>query len=272
MNHSISPTIKEHNVKPAAVWNSGGLAYDEISRSVGDAIEHCVSRFAPQAGEKILDVATGTGWTARRVAQHGAKVTGIDFGSDLIAAAKRLAGQLELKLDFRVGDAERLPFADGEFDGVISTFGVMFATRPEQAAGELARVCRKSGRLALATWLPDSNVFQMFTVMKPYLQAAASAPPSPFEWGRPERVRELLERNFDLRFERGKSQYHVTDGGAAWRMFETGYGPTRSLAASLDDQRLQQFKKDFIALHDRFRTELGVTMPRDYLVAIGVRR
>jgi hypothetical protein len=72
-----------------------------------------------------------------------------------------------------------------------------------------------------------------------------------------------------LRFERG---YHVTDGDAAWRMFETGYGPTKSLAASLDNQRLQQFKQDFIALHDRFRTERGVTMPRDYLVAIGVRR
>jgi SAM-dependent methyltransferase len=272
MNYSIEPQIEEHNLRPAAVWNSGGAAYDEISRSVADAIEHCVSRLAPQVGEKILDVATGTGWTARRIARYGAKVTGVDLGADLIAAAKRLAEEQELRLDFRVGDAERLPYSDGEFDAVVSTFGVMFATRPEQAAAELARVCRNGGRLAMATWLSDSSIFQMFMVMKPYLPAVSSPPPSPFEWGRPERVRELLGRDFDLRFEQGKSQLHVSDGGAAWQMFEAGYGPTRSLAAGLDEQRRQQLERDFIAFHDRFRTELGVTMPRDYLVTIGVRR
>jgi SAM-dependent methyltransferase len=272
MTHSDKPIIEEHNARPAAVWNSGGAAYDEVSRSVADAIEHCVSRLAPQAGEKILDVATGTGWTARRLAQRGARVVGIDLGSDLIEAAKRHAGQQELRIDFRVGDAERLPFADGDFDAVVSTFGVMFATRPEQAAAEIARVCRKGGRLALTTWLPDSNVFQMFMVMKPYLPAVPSPPPSPFEWGRPERVRKLLGREFDLRFEQGRSQYHVPDGEAAWRMFETGYGPTRSLAAGLDDDRRRQLKQDFIVLHERFRTELGITMPRDYLVTVGVRR
>jgi SAM-dependent methyltransferase len=272
MSQSDKPAIEEHNVRPATVWNSGGSAYDEISRSVGDAIEHCISRLAPQAGEQILDVATGTGWTARRIAQCGAKVAGVDLGSDLIAAARQFAGQLGLKIDLRIGDAERLPFADGEFDAVISTFGVMFATRPEQAARELVRVCRRGGRLALATWLPDSNVFHMFMVMRPYLPAVVPPLPSPFEWGRPERLRELLGRDFDLRFEQGRSQYHVKDGGAAWQMFETGYGPTRSLAAGLDHQRRQQLRQEFIALHDRFRTELGVTMPRDYLVTIGERR
>jgi SAM-dependent methyltransferase len=240
MTHSDKPMIEEHNARSAAVWNSGGAAYDEISRSVADAIEHCVSRLAPQAGEKILDVATGTGWTARRLAQHGARVVGIDLGPDLIEAARRYAGQQKLRIEFRVGDAERLPFADDDFDAVVSTFGVMFATRPERAAAEIARACRKGGRLALTTWLPGSNVFQMFMAMKPYLPPVASPPPSPFEWGRPERVRELLGREFDLRFEQGRSQYHVANGEAAWRMFETGYGPTRSLAAGLDDDRRRQ--------------------------------
>ena len=87
------------------------------------------ARFAPQAGEKILDIATGTGWTARRIAQHGANVTGIDLGTDLIAAAKRVAAQLEFKIDFRVGDAERLPFADGKFDAVISRLSFASRTR-----------------------------------------------------------------------------------------------------------------------------------------------
>ena len=265
--------VETHNERSAAIWNAGGAAYEEISRSIADAIEHCVSRLAPQAGEAILDVATGTGWTARRLAERGVgRVVGVDLGPDLIEAARRHPSQQGLRIDFRVADAERLPFADGEFDAVVSTFGVMFTTRPEQAAAELGRVCRTGGRLALVTWLPDSNVFQMFLAMKPYMAAVATPPPSPFEWGRPERVAELLGRAFDLRFERGTSQYHVTDGEAAWRMFETGYGPTRSLAASLDADRREQLRADFIALHERFRTPLGVTMPRDYLVTLGIRK
>src|SRR5687768_4957694 len=227
--------IEAHNERPAAVWNAGGAAYDDLSRWIADAIEHGVSRLAPRAGEKILDVATGTGWTARRVAQLGATTTGNDFGPDLVAAARRLAAAQQLAIDWQVADAERLPFADGEFDAVISTFGVMFAARPERAAQELARVCRSGGRLVLVTWLPDDNVFEMFKVMKPYMPTATV--PSPFEWGRPDRVRELLAGAFELRFEQGTNQLHVTDGAAAWRLLVTGYGPTASLAASLDPSR-----------------------------------
>jgi SAM-dependent methyltransferase len=273
---TVDPIIEPHNAGSAAVWNAGGAAYDELSRWIADAIEHAVSRLAPRAGEKILDVATGTGWTARRIAQHGAETTGIDFGPDLIAAAQRIAAAQQLAIHWRVADAERLPFADGAFDAVISTFGVMFVARPERAAQELARVCRRGGRLALVAWLADSNVFEMFKVMKPYLPVAVAPAPSPFEWGRPERVRELLEDNFDLRFEEGVNQLHLTDGEAAWRLLSTGYGPTASLAASLDLPRREALRRDLIAFHERFRitfgTTLGITMPRTYLVALGVRR
>jgi SAM-dependent methyltransferase len=262
--------IEAHNERSAAVWNTGGAAYDDLSRWIADAIEHGVSRLAPRAGEKVLDVATGTGWTARRVAQLGAKATGIDFGPDLIAAAERLAAAPQLAIDWQVADAERLPFADGAFDAVISTFGVMFVARPERAAQELARVCRSGGRLLLVTWLPDDNVFEMFRVMKPYLPAAAV--PSPFDWGRPERVCELLAGSFELRFEEGTNQLHLTDGEAAWRLLVAGYGPTASLAASLDPPRREALQRDLIRFHERFRTALGITMPRRYLVALGVRR
>jgi SAM-dependent methyltransferase len=269
---STDAGIEAHNAKSAAVWNTGGAAYDHLSRWIADAIEHGVSRLAPRPGEKILDVATGTGWTARRVAQLGARTTGIDFGPDLIAAAARLAAAQQLAIDWRVADAERLPFADGEFDAVISTFGVMFVARPERAAQELARVCRRGGRLALVAWLPDGNVFEMFKVMKPYVPVPATPVPSPFEWGRTERVRELLAGAFDLRFEEGTNQLHVADGEAAWQLLVTGYGPTASLAASLDPSRREALQRDLIAFHERFRTELGITMPRRYLVALGVRR
>jgi SAM-dependent methyltransferase len=148
----------------------------------------------------------------------------------------------------------------------------MFATRQEDAAAELARVCRKGGRIALTTWTPDGNVFGMFGVMKRYMPAPASpAPRSPFEWGRAERVRELLGKAFELRFERATSYYREPSAEAAWTTFSNGYGPTKALAAGLDPDRRAALRHDFIAFHEAFATELGVCVPREYLLTVGVR-
>jgi SAM-dependent methyltransferase len=265
--------IQPHNEKPAAVWSSGGADYDQISRGIADSIEHCVLRLAPKPGERILDLATGTGWTSRAVARHGATVTGADIAADLIAAARERAKAEDLSIDYRTGDAERLPFADGEFDAVVSTCGIMFASRPEAAVAEVARVVRKGGRVAITTWLPDSNLFKMFMVMKPYMPAPPNpAPPSPFEWGRAERVRKLMGGAFALQFERGTSFYREPSGEAAWNTFSTGYGPTKALAGSLGEARRAELRRDFIAFHDGFPTELGICVPREYLLSVGVRR
>ena len=269
----MEENIQPHNRKSANVWNSGGARYEEISRGIADSIEHCVLRLAPLAGEKILDLATGTGWTSRLVARRGAHVTGVDIGTELVASAAERARAEGLDIAYRVGDAESLPFDDGAFDAAISTCGIMFASRPEVASEELARVCRKGGRIALTTWLPDSNLFRMYLVMKPYMAPPPDpAPPSPFEWGRAERVRALLGGKFDLKFEEGVSFYREPSAEAAWETFSNGYGPTRSLAASLDDERRAALKRDFIAFHDGFRTDLGICVPRTYLVTHGVRR
>lgn len=269
----MDSTIQSHNQKPAAVWSSGGGAYDAVSRGIADSIEHCVLRLNPKPGERILDLATGTGWTSRVVARRGAKVVGADIASDLVEAAKARAKAEGLDIEYRIGDAEQLPFADGEFDAVISTCGIMFATRQESAASELGRVCRKGGRIALTTWLSDSNLFKMFQVMKPYMAPPPTpAPPSPFEWGRTERIKELLGRDFDLKFEKGVSHYREPNGEAAWTTFSTGYGPTKSLAASLDDARRAELRRDFIAFHDGFPTDLGICVPREYWVTIGLRK
>jgi SAM-dependent methyltransferase len=266
------PSIQPHNERPAAVWSAGGHDYNAISRGIADSIEHCVLRLNPRRGERILDLATGTGWTSRVVARRGATVVGVDIAAEMLDAARGFAAAEQLPIEYHVGDAEDLPFEDGSFDAVVSTCGVMFATRPEAAARELARVCRKGGRLALTTWLSDGNLFKMFQVMKPYMAPPPQpAPPSPFEWGNPDRVRDRLGRAFELKFERGVSYYREPSGEAAWDTFSTGYGPTKALAASLDPDRREALKADFVAFHNGFPTPLGICVPREYWLTVGVR-
>jgi ubiquinone/menaquinone biosynthesis C-methylase UbiE len=147
----MSAQIMDHNLKAAAMWGSGGRAFDEISRSVASAIEHCVTRLQPKPGEQIADIATGTGWTSRLVARSGAQVTGVDIAEGMLAGAREIAQEQGLAIDYRLGDAEALPFDDGTFDAVISTFGVMFAPDQSRAAAELARVCKRGGAAQFRT-------------------------------------------------------------------------------------------------------------------------
>jgi len=186
---------------------------------------------------------------------------------------KTLGGENVGKLYYRDGweGAESLLFEDGAFDAVVSTFGVMFASRPEAAAAELARVCRPGGRIALTTWLSDSNLFKMFEVMRRYMAPPARAARSPFEWGAIDRLRELLGAAFDLRFERGTSYYRQPSADAAWETFSNGYGPTRALATSLADAQREALRADFTAFHANFPTDLGICVPREYWLTVGTR-
>jgi SAM-dependent methyltransferase len=252
--------ILSHNERAAATWGSGGRDYDRISEGVSNALTHLINRIDPQQGERFPDVATGTGLAARLLSSRGATVTGVDIGAGVIEAAKTLAPEIE----FRVADAEALPFDDASFDAVTSTFGVMFVAQPETTAREMARVCRRGGRLGLLTWVPEGAVTGIFQTMRPYMPPPpANPPPSPFEWGRPERVRELLGDEFELRSETGTTTLRMPDGDSVWELFVTGYGPTKSLAANLDPERPGRL---------RARFHRGIAMPRDYLVTIGYRR
>ncbi len=271
----MSEAIQAHNTKAANTWSSAGEHYDDISRSISDAIEHCIQRLAPAGKERVLDLACGTGWTSRAVlgVAPNALVTGADIADGLLGAARARARAANLSIDYELADAERLPYANGAFDVVVSTFGIMFTAKPEVAAAELARVCKKGGRIGLTTWLPDSTVFEMFTVMKAYMPSPPSPPPpSPFAWGKRERVIELLAEHFDLGFEEGISTTRAPSAEAAWEWWLRCYGPIRTLAANLDDERRLAFKKDMIAFHDRYKSELGIAAPRKYLVTIGRRK
>lgn len=267
--------VQPQNLKAQAVWNSPAGRYDDISRSIADAIEHAVERLQPRAGERILDLATGTGWASRVLAQRfaGVKVTGVDIAEQMLHHARTTAATLGLDIDYRHADAERLPFADGAFDGVVSTFGVMFAGNQESAAAELARVVRKGGRVVLATWRHDGNVFHMFGVMKRFMPPPPQpAPASPFAWGRRERLEELLGPSFELQIEEGTNWFRYASGEQAWNLWVNHYGPARALAASLDDARRAQFRDAMIAWHESFGGELGHEQPRQYVITRAVRK
>lgn len=271
----MNNVVQSHNLKAQTVWNSPGGRYDEISRSISDAIEHAVERLQPKRGDRILDVATGTGWGSRVAAARfpSVRVTGADIAEQMLEHARLTAIMQGLDIDYHQADAEKLPYADGAFDCAISTFGVMFVGKPEAAAAELARVVKRGGRLVLATWKNDSNVFRMFGVMKKFMPAPPQPPPpSPFEWGKIERIKELLGDGFDLAFEEGTNRFRYASGERAYDLWVNHYGPAKSLAASLDDARREEFKRDMIAWHETFGSALGYEQPRDYLITYGVRR
>jgi SAM-dependent methyltransferase len=275
MEAEMNDMVQAHNEKARSVWNAPGGRYDEISRSIADAIEHAVTRLEPAAGERVLDLATGTGWASRIVAQRfpGAVVTGVDIAEQMLEYARATAAKQELAIEYRHGDAEKLPFADGSLDAVVSTFGVMFAGRPEAAASELARVVKRGGRVVLATWKDDSNVANMFGVMKKFMPAPAQpAPPSPFAWGRRERLQELFGASFDLSFEEGTNRFRYGSGEKAWNLWVNHYGPTKSLAASLDDGRREELKSAMVAWHETFASSLGYEQPRTYVITRAIRK
>ncbi|MBO6539198.1 MAG: class I SAM-dependent methyltransferase [Rhizobiaceae bacterium] len=269
--HGTSNQIQPHHEAPARMWGLGGHHYDDVSFAISDALAHAAKRLAAQAGETVLDVATGTGWSARNAARSGANVTGIDISDELLAAARDLAPSA-LSLGFRCADAERLPFDDGAFDRVISTFGVMFAANQQRAADELARVCKPGGRLVLATWVPGGSVAQFFGIVGKH---AGDPPPeqSPLAWGDPEHVRSLLGEAFELTFESGTSHDYYDGVQEIWDWYVRGFGPVRQLANTLDAKALAAFRADVGDYHRHYLTSAGLLhVKRDYLLVTGTRR
>src|SRR5215469_10932255 len=184
----LADQIKQHQQR---IWSTGD--FSRVARPTTIVGERLCESVDLRAGQRVLDIATGSGNTALAAARRYCEVTGVDFVPSLLDRARERAAAERLDIDFREADAESLPFPDASFDVVLSTFGVMFAPDQTRAASELLRVCRPGGRIGLTAWTPGS------------LMAAAQAtagrfapfPPvpgarSPIEWGTETRVRELL--------------------------------------------------------------------------------
>lgn len=262
----------EEREAASKLWGSGGGDYDLISFMLSDALAHAAQRLAPVKDEFVLDVGTGTGWTARNLARFGARVVGIDVSQDLLGHARLLSAHCHPSIEFQKADAQELPFENGEFDAVASTFGVMFAPDHVQAARELARVCRKGGRLALTTW-PTGFFTNFFAMTGKY---STDPPPAqaPVLWGDPAHLRSLLGEHFDLVFEEGTSRSYHPNAEQISDWYMNGFGPVRELYASLDAAGKKSFYADLVAFHEEegVRTEAGLRMERNYLLTYGVRR
>ena len=224
------------------------------------------------AGQRVLDVAAGNGNASLAAARRGCEVTATDYVGALLEGTARRAAAEGLSIQCREADAEALPCADGEWDVVLSTFGVMFTPNQERAAGELRRVCRPGGRIGLTNWTPTGFIGQMFKVVGGHVPPPAGIR-SPLQWGTEDRLRELFDgcdvsaptRQFIFRY---RSAEHWLD------TFRTYYGPMHKAFAALDAGKQVSLAEDLLGLAQRFNTATdgGMTAPSEYLeVVIKVR-
>lgn len=259
--------IKE---RQQATWASGDYAVIGTTlQIVGETLCEAVD---VAAGSRVLDVAAGNGNASLAAARRGGVVTATDYVDGLLQQARRRAEADGLRIETRVADAEALPFDDGSFDTVLSTFGVMFTPNPERTASELARVCRHGGRMGVANWTPQGFVGQMFKIVGQHVPPPAGVP-SPLAWGTEERLQELfsdaakidvVRRHFVFRF-RSAVDYFET--------FKEYYGPLVKAWGALDADGQASLRERLVALaedNDRSTTS-SLAVPSEYLEAVITR-
>jgi len=265
--------LRELRDKQQQVWSSGD--YNRIAAITVPVAEHLVEVAAVAPVERVLDVATGTGHVALAAARRSAVVSGIDYVPSLIDTARLRAAAEELTVDFRLADAESLPYADGSFDVVLSSIGVMFAADHARAASELVRVARSGGRIALASWTPDGFVGGILAAVGRHVSPPAGAQPAT-RWGVESVVAELLgDQVRDVRSATATVRQRFARAEDFADLFLTYYGPTYSAANRLDDEGRKSLRRDLVALAESFAEEsTGGSIATDwqYRIVTAVRR
>lgn len=267
-----TPDLAAIKQRQQATWASGD--YHMIGTQILIVSEMLIEALDVHSTERVLDVATGSGNAALAAARRGCSVVGVDYVPALLARARRRAEAEGLVAEFVEGDAEALPFKDGSFDVVSSVFGSMFAPNQEQAASELARVCRPGGRVGIVAHTPDGFIGNLFKTNAKHVPPPAGLR-SPIQWGTEERLRELFGDSIaELRVE--KSHYVFRDRSPQhfveyWRRY---YGPTLKAFEAVGEAGRAAFEADLLDLIARFNTADDGTMvvPSEYLKAVIVRR
>jgi len=254
--------------KQQAAWAAGDYAV--IGTTLQIVGESLCEALDLRAGQRVLDVAAGNGNATLAAARRWCDVVSTDYVPALLERARARAGAEGLAVQFEQADAENLPYEEGAFDVVLSTFGVMFTPNQEQAAAELARVCKPGGKIGLANWTPASFIGEVFKLIGRYIPPAPGVRP-PSLWGTEERLRELFgsriaslqapRRNYMFRY---RSPRHWLD------TFRTYYGPMHKAFAALDAGRQESLAEDLLGLAKRFNsaTDGSMVAPSEYLEAV----
>jgi ubiquinone/menaquinone biosynthesis C-methylase UbiE len=255
-----------------ATWTAGD--FGRIAKGYERGAGEFIGRLGIKLGDRVLDVATGTGNLAIPAARCGALVTGVDIAPNLIEQARVNAEQEGLEIGFDVGDAEELGYEDGAFDAVVTMFGAMFAARPDRAAAELIRVTRSGGKIAMANWTPTGFIGQMFRTVGRHVPPPGGIP-SPILWGSEIEVNARLRKGVrsltltprTITFEYPFSATETVN------LFRRWYGPTVRAFASLDENGQRALQADLEALwNENNRATDGTTrVESEYLEVIAVK-
>jgi SAM-dependent methyltransferase len=242
--------------------------HDRLAAVLEPVEEELVHRLAPKDGERWLDLATGTGAIAARAARAGADVTGIESAEPILERARDDAQEAGLAIRFDLGDVEYLPYDDGEFDVLVSNFGIIFAADHANVASELARVTRPGGRLGFTAWKPNPKLGELYRRFTDEpLQGREST-----EWGREDHVEDMLGEDFELEFHDGTLWIDAESGDELWEIFSTSSPPIIGLLQKLDREQGEEFHKCFVELFESYREGDSVRARRRYLLTLGRRR
>lgn len=260
-----SPTdfgaIKE---KQQQTWASGD--FSAIANRTAIVGELLCETAGVRPGEKVLDVACGSGNTSIAAARRFADVTGLDYVPSLLETAGRRAAAEGLDVVFREGDAEALPFADNTFDVVMSTFGCMFAPDHERTAAEMLRVCRPGGRIAYTAWTPESVIGELFRVTSAYLPPPPGLLPAAL-WGSEQHARDLFGAGGKVRIHRTALIFRFPSAEYVVRYYREYYGPTKKTFEQLPSGQEQPYTAALISLWERGNraTDGTLATPGEYL-------
>ena len=269
---STTPDLAALKTKQQAAWASGDYAVVGTTlQIVGEQLaESCDIRW----DQAVLDVAAGNGNATLAAARRGAQVTSTDYVSTLLERGAERARAERLDVKFEVADAEALPYADGSFDAVLSTFGVMFAPDQAKSASEMLRVCRSGGRIGMANWTPEGFIGQMFKTLGRHLPPPAGVQP-PSRWGSETALREMFggqysemivtKKMFNFRY---RSPAHFIE------IFRNWYGPVHKAFAALPAEKGAELERDLTELMQGLNTckSGALLIPSEYAEVVITRR
>lgn len=264
--------IRQITARQRATWARGD--FHMLALQVLAASEALVQTMDPHAGQRVLDVACGSGNAALVSARRYCEVTGIDYVPALLERASVRAAAEGTTIRFEVADAQALPFEDQSFDALTSVFGVMFAPNQTRAAQEMVRVCRPGGTIGLACWTPGGFAGQFFRAHARHLPPPPPGLAEPTRWGTEAGLRELFGGEVAFRFETRDVYQYFRSLEHALEVFRLYFGPTNGAFEAVGEAGQEALSRDLreVLAGVNVASDGTVVLKGEYLQAIGVRR